>query len=450
MKMKKFALRGMVILAIVVALCIFFSGTIRTLTTPKVRFAQAKMGKMEQETQLTGKVVFPETEELKLEIPEGLSLTVTRVHVAAGDQVKAGETLLTTKVTDAEKTLESLRKDSAAAQKELRTLEKKTADVRLTRGEQSWQAAWEREDGAREAEREARVNLAAALRQEGLTWNGEKSLPEGASEGVAALFEAWGQAAAELEEAGAELAALERYAIPEETWTALQQKKEAQQKLADLETQMTTLQVLQKTMEKIPASRAMYIAEISLEKGATIDGDTVVLKMTAEGSAPVIRVDLSDVKQEVKPGTSISLEADTWSRPTVKIISTGLTNEGHPYGDAEITKDAIYALGSVGTMMKNELKARMTTRSQDATCLLPASAVRGSGDSRYVYVGQSEGSAFGGSRMVAQKMDVTVLAESGSTVSIAEDLSYQKVLYMEDRALTEGGAVMEYAKDAGK
>ncbi|MBQ9251723.1 MAG: hypothetical protein IJ188_03710 [Clostridia bacterium] len=448
--MKKFALRGMVILAIVVALCIFFSGTIRTLTTPKVRFAQAKMGKMEQETQLTGKVVFPETEELKLEIPEGLSLTVTRVHVAAGDQVKAGETLLTTKVTDAEKTLESLRKESATAQKELRTLEKKTAEVRLTRGEQSWQVAWEREDGAREAEREARVNLAAALRQENLTWNGEETLPEGASEAAAALFEAWGQAAEELTEAGAELAALERYAIPEETWTALQQKKEAQQKLADLETQMTTLQVLQKTMEKIPAPRAMYIAEISLEKGATIDGDTVVLKMTAEGSAPVIRVDLSEVKQEVKPGASISLEADTWSRPTVKIINTGLTNEGHPYGDAEITKDAIYALGSVGTMMKNELKARMTTRSQDATCLLPASAVRGSGDSRYVYVGQSEGSAFGGSRMVAQKMDVTVLAESGSTVSIAEDLTYQKVLYMEDRALTEGGAVMEYTKDAGK
>ena len=50
MSMKKFALKGLVILAAAVALCIFFSGTVRTLTTPKVRFAQAKMGRMEQET----------------------------------------------------------------------------------------------------------------------------------------------------------------------------------------------------------------------------------------------------------------------------------------------------------------------------------------------------------------------------------------------------------------
>ena len=58
MKMKKFALRGLLILAIVVALCMFFSGTVRTLTTPKVRFAQAKNGKFEQEIELKGKVVF--------------------------------------------------------------------------------------------------------------------------------------------------------------------------------------------------------------------------------------------------------------------------------------------------------------------------------------------------------------------------------------------------------
>ena len=46
MNLKTFALRGMIILAVVIALCILFSGTIRTLTTPKVRFAKAKMGKL--------------------------------------------------------------------------------------------------------------------------------------------------------------------------------------------------------------------------------------------------------------------------------------------------------------------------------------------------------------------------------------------------------------------
>lgn len=449
MKMKKFALRGLVTLAVVVALCIFFSGTVRTLTTPKVRYAQTKMGKMEQETKLTGKVVFPEEEELKVSVPEGLSLTVTRVHVSAGDKVKAGATLLSTKVTDAEKTMAGLKKDLASAEKDLRNLEKKAGVIRLTRGEAQWQEAWEAEADAREAERTARVQLLSALRQAGLEMN-QDALPENAGEEITALYEAWKQAQAAAGKAEKALAALDRYAIPEENWNTLQQKKESERKIADLEEQMTELMVLSATTEKITAPRAAYVSQISVEKGSTADGDTVLLKLTAEGSAPVIRVDLSEVKQEVNPGMNLLIDAEGWSRPSAKIINVGLNAEGHPYADAEINDDVVYTLGKVSAMMKNDIKATLITRSQEATCLLPASAVRGSGDSRYVYVGENKSSLFGGSQMTAQKMNVTVLAESGSTVSVSEDLTYMKVLYMEDRALTEGGAVMEYVKDNAK
>jgi hypothetical protein len=208
--------------------------------------------------------------------------------------------------------------------------------------------------------------------------------------------------------------------------------------------------VSKRTAEKITAPRASYVAEVSVEKGSTLDGDTVLMKLTAEKADPVIRVDLTDVKQEVKQGTVMQLEADSWERPSVKVVEVGLTLEGHPYADLEINKDAVYAMGSVGAMMKNDIKVRLNARSQESTCLLPASAVRGSGSDRYVYVGTMENSTFGGSRMVAEKKTVTVLAESGSTVSVSEDLSYDKVLYMEDRALTEGGAVMEYARTSEK
>ena len=444
--MKKFALRGMVILAAAVALCIFFSGTVRTLTTPKARFAQIRTGKMEQEIDLTGKVVFPEEEELTYSIPEGMTLTVTRVHVTAGSKVKAGDPLVSTRVTDGEKTLESLKKDLATAQKELRTLETKTAGIRLTRSEEKWQEAWNRESEARGRAQEARISLMTALRQAGLEWNG-KDLPEGAGEEAQELYAAWQQAEKEASAASDALKALERYAIPDETWTAIQQKQEQTRKAADLENQILTLQVLEKTAEKITAPREGYVTEISLEKGATLDADSVILKMTAEGSQPVIRVDLSEVKQEVKKGTTLMLEGDSWDRPSVKVTETGLNAEGRPYADAEITKDVTYALGSVSALMKKEIKAQLVVRSQEATCLVPAAAVRGSGDSRYVYVGETERSAFAGSRMIVRKTDVRVLAESGSICSLAEDLTGMKVLYMEDRALTEGGAVMEYTKE---
>ena len=449
MKMKKFALRGLVFLAIAVALCIFFSGTIRTLTTPKVRFAPVKMGKMEQETPLTGKVVFPEEEEFILDIPEGISLTVTRVYPAAGAKVKKGDTLITTKVTDGEKTLESLKKDAQTAQKELRTLEKKLEGLRLTRGEQQWQEAWEAEDSAREAERAARVSLQAALSQAGIALE-ENALPADAGEEIQGLYDAWKASESALARAAEALKALDRFAIPEDTWTAMQQQREQTEKLAEAEEKMTQLQVLAKTAEKVTAPRTAYITEVKVEKGSSLDGDTVILKMTAEGKEPVIRFDLSEVKQEVAQGTTILLESDGWSRPSVKVTGTGLTIEGRPFADAEITQDTIYSLGSVAAMMKNEIKGSLITRSSSATCLVPASAVRGSGDSRYVYIGQTESSAFGGSQMKVSKMNVTVLAENGSTVSLAEDLTYVKVLYMEDRALTEDGTVMEYTKDSAQ
>lgn len=42
-------------------------------------------------------------------------------------------------------------------------------------------------------------------------------------------------------------------------------------------------------------------------------------------------------------------------------------------------------------------------------------------------------------------MEVTVIAEANGTVSIQEDVSYYSIAYMEDRPLSDGSAVMEYA-----
>ena len=60
MNLKKFAIRGIMSLAIFVALCMFFSGTVRTITTPKVRLTAAKRGKLEERVTCACKVAFPD------------------------------------------------------------------------------------------------------------------------------------------------------------------------------------------------------------------------------------------------------------------------------------------------------------------------------------------------------------------------------------------------------
>ena len=443
MNLKKFALRGMIILAVVIGLCILFSGTIRSLTTPKVRFAKPKMGKLEVVTELKGQVAFPDTEKITVQVPDGMSLTVTGVLVSPGQHVYEGARLVTMKVTGVEKTLEELQDACEKARDDLDEWERKNSGIRLTRNEELWKAAYEKSKEADRAEQSARLELLIALEPMGLTAVPE-TLPEIADEYTATLYSEWETAEKNRAEARKEMLALDRYRIPDDTWQLLEKKKEYEQKITSSENEMMAIQMLLRKVSAITAPHEGYIASVSVEKNGTVNSGTeTILTITAEGKGPVIRVDTSDVKQNIQKGTSVRVETDSWGRPETRIINTSLDEAGHPIADAEITENVIYALGQISTMMQSEIKLRMTTKSQQSTCLVPASAVRGNGDSRYVYVAQEEDSAFAGKKITVSKIGVKVLSETASTCSIEEDISYYKVIYMEDRFINEGDTVMQ-------
>jgi multidrug efflux pump subunit AcrA (membrane-fusion protein) len=443
MNFKKFALRGLIIVAVAVALCILFSGTIRTLTTPKVRFAQAKMGKFESVTELTGKVVFPEKEEVSIVIPEGLSLTVSRVAAEPGKRVGAGEKLLTTVVTDADKTLASLQQEIDTERETLDAWERKNGAIRLSRNEQLWVDAGIAAKEAEKTERLARLNLLSLLEPLGLTEVPE-ALPVEADGEISEAYTAWQETAAALEEARKAQARLDRYALSEDVWNLMKQKQEAQQKLADAEDRMMQIMLLQRKAAVITAPHDGYIIEVNVEKDAVLSGGTVLMTITPEKQQPVIRSELPDLTTSVQKGAALTIPSDSWGYAETRVINTGMSSTGHPFIDAEINEDVIYSIGDVSSIMKEDIKLNLTSRARESTCLLPASAVRGSGDGRYVYVGETESSALSGTRITVQKVSVTVVSESASTVSIAEDMSWYKVLYMEDRVINEGDTVMLY------
>ena len=197
MRLKKFALRGMIILAVVIALCVLFSGTLRTLTTAKVKKAVVKSGKIENTVDLKAKVTFPEEEEMTIRLPEGLELTVTKVHAAAGQKVKKGEKLLSTEVTDAAKTLTELQEKYEASRAALDAWERKNGDIRLSRSEKLWIEAY---DAAREAEKkelDARLSLLSELSVTNVSKVTEKALKKAGEKGQK-LYGAWQEAVKEM------------------------------------------------------------------------------------------------------------------------------------------------------------------------------------------------------------------------------------------------------------
>ena len=112
----------------------------------------------------------------------------------------------------------------------------------------------------------------------------------------------------------------------------------------------------------------------------------------------------------------------------------------------DVINQDITNLGGGAALFSAAVEMTASYRASSSTTLLPASAVRGSGDSRYVYIVSEESNALGQRVLKVKKQDVKVLSEVGSTVSIQDDLSRQRVAYMEDRAISDGSEVMVYGE----
>ena len=445
MQFKKFALRGMIILAVVLALCVLFSGTLRTLTTPKVRIAQTKNAKLETTVELKGKVVFPKDEEMTIRLPEGLGLTVTKVHVAVGEEVTKGQKLMSTEVTDAEKTLTTLQASYEEAKSTLDAWKRKNGDIRLTRNENLWIEAY---DAAREAEKkelEARLAVMTELNTTNAKKVTEKAVKK-AGENAVKLYEEWQETVKEMEAAQKRQSDLDRFAVEDSVWTTLQTKRDAEKKQKEAEDQMMKIRLMQKQLGVITAPHNGYIVEIKKEKDSQLTGENVLFLMTPEDTQPVLRAETKDVKQTIQKGTVITVPLENGKKVETKVVATGLTDTGVPYIDAEITKDVIYELGKVSTMVKQEsIDLKLINRASQSTWLIKAGAVRKDSEGSYIYELSEHDSALGGKETVIYRRSVKVLAENSEWVSVEDELNYgTEIVYMEDRDIKAGDVVMKY------
>ena len=98
MNAKKIAVRGIIILAALVALCMFFSGTVRTIATAKVKIVQPRQGKLTQTVDLSATLVYPVSNKVYIEDGAGVSLDILSVKVDAGYEVKEGDVLFEAEV----------------------------------------------------------------------------------------------------------------------------------------------------------------------------------------------------------------------------------------------------------------------------------------------------------------------------------------------------------------
>ena len=444
--MKKMAIKGLVALAAVVALCMFFSGTIKTISTAKVKLVTAKQGKLEEEIKLSGSLTFTKTEDVKLALASDQSVTIKRVRVAKGRKVAAGDVLFEAEVSGYDKEMESLRSDYEAAQKELMELERKNGDVRLKRTEEIWVEAYDALAQSKDDLMNAQTQLDVAAKLAGVMLTGGRLPEDEQDEALLEAQKAVDAAQTAQDEAQKKFNSANRLGISENVISYITQSRTLNEKLAAAQEKITALDVLAQQAKQVTAPHDGYIVEINVKAGDSYDGKTAAVVISAEDGDAVLRADTSKIDKKIDKGTQVTVKRDSDKTLSKKVTDSGVDEEGKRYIDVKLTDKDISNLGGGAALFSAAVEMTASYRAASSTTLLPASAVRGSGDSRYVYIVNEESNALGQRVLKVKKQDVKVLSEVGSTVSIQDDLSRQRVAYMEDRTISDGSEVMVYGE----
>lgn len=453
MKLKQFALRGLIFLVVAVALCMFFARTVQTITTPKVRLYSPGQGRLEQEITLTAKVHFPETEEIVIAAAKDSPVTVEKVYVQPGSYVKAGDIIFTAEIPTYDEEMKELREAYAQKAQELTDLDianrKLSKESRQNELYEEMMDAQEKLSEDSYTARRLALDAEVTLVGEVTTWKKQLSAVPGIPE---AVFDAVDVAMASKKtfdaarDAFFEVYENRKLRVSEEVFEYIKQRTQLNKEMQKISDDMLALDARAKELGTVYAPRNGWIIEVNVEASDSYDGVAAAYVMSAEGCEVVLRADLAGVERTIAEGTRVTIKG-VYEEERTKTTGVQATADGGKYLLIALTENmALEDSAELRQVIADEgVEAVITHRASKSSTLLPAAAVRTDGTNYYVYVVErSQGGFMSGTGMKAVKTSVTVVDRNDKQVAIAEDLTYQDVAYQEDRALTDGAAIMEY------
>lgn len=443
---KQKALKALAILAAVIALCMFFSRTVQTITTPKVQRVSPTKGKLEDKIPLSAQVYFPQAEEVVIDGAAELHLTVSQVKVKVGAQVKKGDVIFTATAPDYESKRKELQDNYDKKVREL-ALEH-AAHIRLnstSAQNDAFNAMMKAYDAYYAAHYQARLDAQAAgytLPTDETTWAELPNAPANVQQSAAACA----AARQAMDESSQALRGFYTKGgrIGDTTFQYIQKLDGFREEIDDYAAQLLALDLLHQSLVTITAPHDGYITEMALKQGDSYEGAKAAYVISAADCQPALRADISKVTKTLKEDAKVTLD----NGATTKVTSLETAADGTKYALIELNKDVLKAGGGLTTMMtETDISLTVTYKAAKNTTLIPASALRQDNDnSYYVYVVSQRygGGLLDSSGYTLQKTSVTVLEKTDKMVSIGEDLLWTEIADREDRALSDGQAVMDY------
>lgn len=445
------ALKALLILAVAVAVCMYFSRTIQTITTPKVKLAQASTGRIEQKISVEAKPYFPVKTEVTLAKAKDYPITVDKTYVKAGLYLKEGDTIFTAKVNDAQKQQDELLKaynEKAQALIDLDIANRKSSKQSMQND--LYDLMIEKQDALSEAEKAARLSAAAEgidLSFDQDTWEA-KARAKNASPATMSLIAAATAAKTAFNTSRSDFFASyenKKIKVSDAVFKYIKDRNLLSNEMKEQSDKMVELLEAEQALKTITASSEGYLLELSLKSGDVYDGQTVAYVMAKKEDTPCLRADITDLKKEVDEGARVEVtgDYDTYKTKVTAIVDD---TDGRRYAEIELTDEVLRAAGGMSRLLQDgQIEVKLVFRSKRNATIIPASALRSDGASEYIFVSDYKSGGFlssGG--MVAVKTPVTVIDRSDVAVSIEEDLGYRSIIDRADRAIEDGKPVMEY------
>ena len=439
MKNRRLAVKALIILVAVVAVCMVFSGTVQNILTPKVRVASVKNGKLNRSVSLTGKLPYSDNEDFYFPLSGGETCLITQVYVRAGDRVEAGTPMFAMSYQDPAGKRKNLLDAYTDALEEQLEFERKNGEIRLNSREESYAKAYYALQDAILQEAEARRDAAV---KNLLNVTDETALDE-EERGILEKVRA---ASAALDSARRAFQDASRYNIDEEVWSQIISKKQMEDKVAQAEKALEDFEISNAAIAQVTAPHAGYIVEVPVKTGDSYDGISALCVMTTEGGNPQIACEITDSDLNITKGNTMSISTPHWGSQKAKVAGVEMNRDGNQVALINLRDDddVVTGFGSLYAMSSAEISVKVSMEVASNASLVPSSAVHGAEGDRYVYVIHTDQAAVGSKTMKVEKVSVTVIAEADGTSAVREELSYSQVAYMEDRELSDGSRVMEY------
>ncbi len=473
MTTKQKALKGLLILMVILAVSMFFARTVQTITTPKVQKIKATRGKLEDKISLTGEIYFPEGEDVVLPEAAGLGVSVSKVTAKEGYQVKQGDLLLTTVTGEYEKQMDTLVAEYKKAARAL--VDERAKTIRLdatTQHNDIYNAMVKASDTyylkhyeamalAQKLHYDINPDIASwgKLPEELLTApkgkaaevppqppqiTADKEKYPGMQEALDTAFQAYVDsqlANRKLLDLYTGVGGLRRAA--NNTFDSIKKQDESREQMADAQRKMLALDAQRAAVLEVRAPHDGYLTKFALKVGDSYDGVKALYTISKEGDTPSLRCDITQVKKTLKKGMKVTVEG---IKGDLTISDITVSGDNRKYAYVELTAKQISDLGGLSALMGKQTPVSITYRADKTTTLIPASALRTDSDgSSFVYtVQQQYGGLLSNSGFTVKKTPVTVIEKSDKLVSLQDDLSFSDVADNEDRTITDGQQVMEY------